>query len=114
MLVALAVAITAMPTAAYAYDWSVWISRVNGKKVQYSTYGPYEGETITATGKRITNSTKYVAVPMQYIVKKSTWRKHKSLVYRKTHFYYGEKIQLKRWSKKRKRWIKRLKERDQF
>lgn len=82
------------PSSALA-DWAPWVSKVNGKKVQYSTYGPYEGENITATGKRITNSTKYIAVPMQMVVSKKTWKSHKSRAYRLTHFYYHEKIKLK-------------------
>lgn len=84
----------AVPATALA-SWAPWVKSVNGKKVQYSTYGPYEGENITATGKRITNSTRYVAVPYQRIVSKSTWKSRKSRSYRLTHFYYHEKIKLK-------------------
>lgn len=89
----LAAAMT-MPATALA-SWAPWVKSVDGKKVQYSTYGPYEGENITATGKRITNSTKYIAVPVQMVVSKKTWKSHKSRAYRLTHFYYHEKIKLK-------------------
>ena len=96
--VVLAVGISACVCgSAYAATYSKWISKVDGKSVQYSTYGPYESSGgYTATGRRITYSTRYIAVPSQYIVSKSTWLKHKSLVYRKTHFYYHEKIQLRK------------------
>jgi len=69
------------------------------KKVEFSTYGPYEGENTTATGKKITNSTKYIAVPMQMIVSKSHWNKL-SAKNKMSHFYYHEKLILKRGAHK--------------
>lgn len=65
--------------------------------VQVSCYGPYEGETITATSKRITNGTYYIAVPMERIVSYSSWKKMSSNNKLK-HFYYGETIYLKKGS----------------
>ncbi len=52
--------------------------------------------TVTALGTRITDSTKGVAVPYQQIVSKKSWKRHKSEKWRRTHFYYGERISFKR------------------
>ena len=65
--------------------------------VQVSCYGPYEGETITATGRTITNGTYYIAVPSQRIVSKSSWEKMSSSKKQK-YFYYHETIYLKKGS----------------
>lgn len=80
------------PQCAQAADWSDW-SAVK----QASCYGGADEpwETTTATGKHITSSTKYVAVPMNRVVSKKTWGKlSKSQKYR--FFYYGERVQLLR------------------
>lgn len=78
-------------TTPCALAQSKWSSKSNYK--QASCYGPYEGETITATGKYITNKTKYVAVPYQRIVSKKKWKKlNKKNKYK--YFYYGQKIKL--------------------
>lgn len=82
--------------ATHDADAAPWVSSVDGKRVEYSTYGPYEGESITATGRKITNSTKYVAVPYQLLVSKKTWKSHKSRSYRVKHFYYHQKLTLKK------------------
>ena len=63
-------------------------------KVQASCYGPYEGECVTATGKRITSKTKYIAVPREKIVSKATWKKL-GKASKSRFFYYGERVQLK-------------------
>ena len=65
-------------------------------QAEVSIYGPWEGETTTALGGKITYSTKQVAVPYQMIVNKKTWKSHKSKSYRKSHFYYRQKIHLKK------------------
>ena len=75
---------------------SSWSAKSAYKQV--SCYGPYEGETITATGKYITNDTKYIAVPYQRIVSKKTW-KHLSKKNKYKYFYYGQKIRLSRGNK---------------
>ena len=83
----LAVLFVAMvPPLSYAQGWHT---------SQASCYGPYEGECITALGTRITYSTKGISVPMQKIVSKKQW-KAGSYKYKRNHFYYGERIKLKR------------------
>lgn len=67
---------------------------------EVSIYGPWEGETTTALGGKITYSTKQVAVPYQQIVSKKTWKRNKSITYRKTHFYYHQKIHFKKGSRR--------------
>lgn len=62
---------------------------------QASCYGPYEGEFTTATGKTITNSTYYIAVPIGRVVSRSTWNSM-SASGKRTHFYYHETIYLTR------------------
>ena len=65
---------------------------------QASCYGPYEGEYTTALGTRITKKTKNVAVPMQKIVSKKLWQAG-SYKYKRSHFYYGDRIKFKRGKK---------------
>ena len=79
----------AVPSLSYAQGWHT---------SQASCYGPYEGEYTTALGTRITYSTKGVAVPMQKIVSKKQWQAGNSQ-YKRSHFYYGERIKLKRSKK---------------
>ena len=82
----------AAPKMAHAASWSAW-SDVK----QASCYGGADEpwETHTATGKRITSKTKYIAVPMNRVTSKKCWLKlSKSQKYR--FFYYGEKIKLVR------------------
>lgn len=86
VLIAICVILLAPVAMAEASTWS--------KVYQASCYGPYEGETITATGKRITSKTRYVAVPRNRIVKKSKWKKL-SKTNKKLYFYYHEKIKLR-------------------
>ena len=81
-------AICALCQPAHAATWSK-----KSDVVQASCYGPYEGETITATGRRITNSTPYIAVPMGNIVSKSRWKKL-SKAEKKRRFYYHQRIKL--------------------
>lgn len=83
----LTVAMLCSATPAYA-SWSA-----KSSVVQASEYGPDEGETITATGKRIGYTQKYVAVPMDRVVSKAYWKKlSKEAKYR--YFYYGERLKL--------------------
>ena len=91
--VALIMAVMAFCQPAHAATWSK-----KSDYVQASCYGPYEGETITATGKRITNSTPYIAVPMGNIVSKSRWKKLSNKE-KQRRFYYGERLRL--WKGKR-------------
>lgn len=88
-----------------AYAFFLGIAREAEAKIiwnnaEVSIYGPWEGETTTALGNTITYSTKQVAVPYQQIVSKKTWKRNKSNTYRKTHFYYRQKIFFKKGSKK--------------
>ena len=57
--VVLAVGISACVCGtAHAATYSKWISKVDGKSVQYSTYGPYESSGgYTATGRRTAHAT---------------------------------------------------------
>ena len=85
-LIALLLGLLIFAMPAEASSWSGFY--------QTSVYGPYEGETTCATGKRITYSTKYVAVPMERIVSKEKW-KRLSAKNKKQYFYYHEKLTLK-------------------
>ena len=62
--------------------------------VQVSFYTLAENGPITASGYRMTESSLGVAVPMQTVVSKNAWKRG-SVSFKKTHFYYGEKIKLK-------------------
>lgn len=62
--------------------------------VQASYYTLAENGPITASGYRMTESSLGVAVPMQTVVSKKAWKRG-SASFKKTHFYYGEKIKLK-------------------
>lgn len=75
-------------------------AKTTWNRAEVSIYGPWEGETTTALGGKITYSTKQVAVPYQMIVSKKTWKAHKSITYRKKHFYYHQKIYFKKGSRK--------------
>ena len=89
-VVLLAVLFVAMvPSLSYAQGWHT---------SQASCYGPYEGECITSLGTRITYNTKGAAVPMQKIVSKKQWLAGNSR-YKRSHFYYGERIKFKRGKK---------------
>ena len=48
----------------------------------------------TANGSLVTTKTMGVAVPYNKVVSKSKWKKG-SKKYKRTHFYYGEKLELK-------------------
>ena len=48
----------------------------------------------TANGSTVTTKSMAVAVPWNKVVSKSKWKKG-SAKYKKTHFYYGEKVELK-------------------
>lgn len=48
----------------------------------------------TANGNTVTTKSMAVAVPWNKVVSKSKWKKG-SAKYKKTHFYYGEKVELK-------------------
>lgn len=67
-------------------------------KVGVSCYGPYEGECTTATGRTITNSTYYVAVPVSRVTSYSSWKKMTQTNKRK-YFYYHETVYLKNGSR---------------
>ena len=62
--------------------------------VQVSFYTLAENGPVTASGYRMTESSLGVAVPIQTVVSKKTWKRG-SASFKKTHFYYGEKIKLK-------------------
>ena len=48
----------------------------------------------TASGTAVTSKSMGVAVPYNKVVSKKTWKKG-SKAYKRSHFYYGEKLELK-------------------
>lgn len=83
------------PQCALAASWSSW-----SDYKQASCYGgPSEPwETVTATGKQIGPSSKYVAVPMNRVISKKCWKKLNPSQ-KKRFFFYGEKLQIKHGKK---------------
>lgn len=84
------VALTVLTVPAKANAAVEW----NGP-VQCSYYTLAENGSATASGIPMTNRSMGVAVPMETVVSKSRWKRG-SKSFKRTHFYYGEKLQLKR------------------
>lgn len=73
--------------AAYATEWSKWKSP--HQATFYTDYGA------TASGRIIRADSQFVAVDWSRVVSKKRW-KAGTAKFRKTHFFYGERIQLER------------------
>lgn len=66
--------------------------------VQASHYTIAENGSQTASGIRMTNSSMCVAVPMNKVCSRTKWKRGSSY-FKRTHFYYGEKLRLKKGSR---------------
>lgn len=91
VLICLIAVMLLAPSSAHARTWSKWSS-----VFQASCYAGDDEpwEQVTATGKRITDSVRYVAVPAERVVSKTMWKKlDKAQKYR--FFYYGERLRIK-------------------
>lgn len=74
-------------TAHAATKWSGW------QDAKQATF--YTDMGGTASGRIIKPKSKYVAVDMSRVVSKKRWKKG-SAKFRRSHFWYGEKLQLRR------------------